>query len=72
METINNMDNIEKNITISLEEYKELLEYKGRYLEMKENQSQNIPYDPLIYPKYPTTVTYKDERTGLSAPYEVK
>lgn len=39
-------------ITISLEEYKELLEYKGRYLEMKECGY----YRPQPY--YYPTITY--------------
>lgn len=40
----------EKTITITLEEYKELLIYKGRYEELKGNQ--------YTYPWYTPKITY--------------
>lgn len=57
-----------ETITITLEEYKELLIIKGKYEELK-----NIYCSSLIYPK--TTVTYrdlnKDDNKESKYPYKV-
>ena len=54
-EIINN--GVKSLITLTLEEYKELLEYKGRYLELKERGY--YPY----YPGYPykPTITFNND-----------
>lgn len=49
-------------ITITLEEYKELLIIKGKYEELKSN------YTPIIYPK----ITYRETKNNeLTPPYKV-
>ena len=58
-----------ENITISFEEYKELLIIKGRYEELK--SQQNIPW--TIKPNG-TTITYTNTREQdkeLTPPYKV-
>lgn len=37
-----------ENITISIEEYKELLIIKGKYEELKSQQTVNITYPPTL------------------------
>lgn len=58
----------EKTITITLEEYKELLNVKGRYEELK-----SIYCSSLAYPK--PTITYRDftkeQDKDLKPPYKV-
>lgn len=52
-----------KEVTISLDEYKELLETKGRYLELKEEICK-----PII--NYPSNITYTDWKSKDStSPY---
>ena len=53
----------DKQITISLEEYKELLIIKGNYEELK--SPQNTPGKPTI------TYTGGNGNTGLEYPYKV-
>lgn len=53
----------DKEITISLKEYKELLITKGKYEELKNKCWQ-------CYPRG-TTITYKDSDGGLRYPYTV-
>lgn len=51
-----------KTITITLEEYKELLIIKGKYEELKSN------YTPFTYPK----ITYRGTNGNeLTTPYKV-
>ena len=60
----------DKQITISLEEYKELLIIKGKYEELK--SQQNIPW--TINNPRGTTITYKDTKEQakeLTNPYKV-
>ncbi len=46
---------MEEKITISMEEYKELLIIKGKYEELKEQQITTPKYIPTTYPTiYPT------------------
>lgn len=53
----------EETITITLEEYKELLMIKGRYEELKETCMPRI---------YPTTITYNGQTDkDLKPPYTV-
>lgn len=40
---------MQKEITISMEEYKELLIIKGKYEELKENQKPKITYEGIRY-----------------------
>lgn len=54
----------DKQITISLEEYKELLIIKGKYEELKSQQGY-IPNKPTI------TYTGGNGNTGLEYPYKV-
>lgn len=54
----------DKQITISLEEYKELLIIKGKYEELKSQQG-HIPGNPTI------TYTSENGNTGLEYPYKV-
>lgn len=52
-----------KTITITLEEYKELLIIKGKYEELKSN------YKPMTYP----TITYRGTKDNeLATPYTYK
>lgn len=53
----------DKEITISLEEYKELLIIKGKYEELKNKCWQCYPHGNII--------TYKDSDGGLHYPYTV-
>lgn len=54
-----------KEITISLEEYKELLEYKGKYLGYIEAHTWTYPYGK-------TTITYNDKDGVVkSQPYTI-
>ena len=53
----------DKQITISLEEYKELLIIKGKYEELKNKCWQCYPHGNII--------TYKDSDGGLHYPYTV-
>jgi hypothetical protein len=60
----------EINIVISLEEYKELLIIKGKYEELKSNQSLNIPYiqtnkDIKQFPWTITTSSIPEEITKI-------
>lgn len=56
--------NKEKTITITLEEYKELLIIKGKYEELKNNQP--IPYN------YPGNITWTDENgKKITYPYKI-
>lgn len=57
-------DNI--TIEIPLQEYKELLEYKGRYLELKDNYY----YKPYI-PSWPTITYTGDPKKESEYPYKV-
>ncbi len=57
------METVKETITISMEEYKELLIIKGKYEELK-----------LLYQPYPkTTITYRDfnNEKELTPPYKV-
>lgn len=60
------MEKTEKFITISTEEYKELLEYKGRYLELKDIYYRD--WNKSITP----TITWTDENGKINTyPYSV-
>ena len=50
----------EETITISLEEYKQLLEYKGRYLELKETQVVTPSWTPGKITWNGTDITCKE------------
>lgn len=55
----------EEKITINLREYKDLLVIKGKYDELKNNQS-------LPPPIYPSKITFPDDKNKLfEFPYEV-
>ena len=57
------METVKETITISMEEYKELLIIKGKYEELK-----------LLYQPYPkTTITYRDfnNEKDLIPPYKI-
>ena len=57
------METVKETITISMEEYKELLIIKGKYEELK-----------LLYQSYPkTTITYRDfnNEKKLTPPYKI-
>ena len=57
---------MKENITISMEEYKELLIIKGKYEELKSN------YNPFIFKEPTLTRTiYDGEKTTLDSPYTV-
>ena len=56
----------EENITISLEEYKQLLEYKGRYLELKSIYDT----EKNITPNWnPTKITWTGSDTTYKTDY---
>ena len=57
----------EEKITISLEEYKQLLIIKGKYEELKSQKSVTQPFNP-------TKITYTGpdgKRADLTPPYKV-
>ena len=57
----------EEKITISLEEYKQLLIIKGKYEELKSQKTSTPPFNP-------TKITYTGpdgRRTDLTPPYKV-